>query len=66
MIGRLKENHFSLLDVSGDWHEFESKQRKRQKGANNSNIIKSKPTPQQENKTKATPSSTLSSSSRPH
>lgn len=24
---------YSLLDVNGDWHEFESKQRKRQKGA---------------------------------
>ncbi|KAG2232518.1 hypothetical protein INT48_005408 [Thamnidium elegans] len=55
----------NLLDIAGDWHEFESKQRKRQKGPNtlNTNNNKSK---SQDNRTKATPSSALSSSSRPH
>ncbi|KAI7905710.1 kinase-like domain-containing protein [Cokeromyces recurvatus] len=35
----------NLLDINGDWHEFESKQRKRQKGAttSNKNDIMNKP-----------------------
>ncbi|GAN03334.1 pkinase-domain-containing protein [Mucor ambiguus] len=62
----------NLLDINGDWHEFESKQRKKQKAPPPppSNASTSKPntnskTSNNNNRTKATPSSALPST-RPH
>ncbi|KAL0145016.1 CMGC/CDK/CRK7 protein kinase [Mucor lusitanicus] len=63
----------NLLDINGDWHEFESKQRKKQKAPPPpppSNASVSKPNPNSKtsnnnNRTKATPSSALPST-RPH
>ncbi|KAI8643204.1 Pkinase-domain-containing protein [Parasitella parasitica] len=59
----------NLLNITGDWHEFESKQRKRQKAAPPppppSANKSSQNTNDNNNRTKATPSS-ASSSTRPH
>ncbi|CAO3656037.1 unnamed protein product [Mucor hiemalis] len=55
----------NLLDVTGDWHEFESKQRKRQKASaanqpSNNNKKPENNTTQHNNRSKSTPSSTTS------
>ncbi|KAK4509746.1 uncharacterized protein ATC70_007048 [Mucor velutinosus] len=63
----------NLLDINGDWHEFESKQRKKLKAPPPpppSNASTSKPNPNSKsnnnnNRAKATPSSALPST-RPH
>ncbi|KAL9558918.1 hypothetical protein PS6_001029 [Mucor atramentarius] len=62
----------NLLDINGDWHEFESKQRKKQKAPPpppSSSSAASKPNPNSKtnnnNRTKATTSSALPAT-RPH